>query len=103
MADDGDQRVDRGHGLGGRLGLGPPHVGDAVDDLALEVGGVDHVVVDDADGAHPGRGEVEQRRRPETAGADHEHPRALASRRCPSQPDLGQQDVPGVAGLLLGA
>ena len=33
-----------------------------VDDLALQVGEVDDIEVDDAEGAHAGRGEVEQGR-----------------------------------------
>ena len=44
-----------------------------VDDLALEVGQVDHVVVDDADRAHAGRGQVERRGRAQPAGAQQQH------------------------------
>jgi hypothetical protein len=39
--------------------------------LALEVGGLDHVVVDHRDGAHPGGRERQHGRRSEAAGADH--------------------------------
>jgi hypothetical protein len=44
------------------LELGPSDVGSAVDDLALEVGFVDHVEVDDPDSSHPGGREVERER-----------------------------------------
>jgi hypothetical protein len=43
-----------------------------VDDLALEVGDVDDVVVDDAERPHAGRGEVERGRRAEAAGAEQQ-------------------------------
>jgi hypothetical protein len=46
-----------------------------VRDLALEIRGVDDVVVDDAEPADTGRGEVEARRATEAAGADQEYPR----------------------------
>ena len=43
-----------------------------MDDLALEVGGVDDVVIDDADRANASGSKVERRRRAESAGADHQ-------------------------------
>ena len=43
-----------------------------VDDLALEVGEVDDVVVDDAERADAGRGEVQRGRRAEAAGAEQQ-------------------------------
>ena len=93
-------RADRVHGLGGRLGLGAPDVGDAVHHLALQVGRVDDVVVDHPDGAHPGGGEVEQGRRPEPPGTDDEHPGGPQP-ALPVAADVGQQQVAGVAGALL--
>ena len=73
MHDDVDERVDLLDRVAGRLGLGPADVGLAVDDLALQVGLVDRVELDDAERADAGRGEVEQGGRAEPAGADHEH------------------------------
>ena len=58
----GDERVDLEHRIARRLRLGPADVGLAVDDLALQVGLVDHVELDDAEGADPGGGQVQQRR-----------------------------------------
>ena len=56
----GDRRVDPRDGVRGGLDLRPADVVHAVDDLTLQVGDVHHVIVDDADGAHTRRGEVEQ-------------------------------------------
>ena len=44
-------------------------------DLALQIGQIDPVVVDDPERADPGGGEIEQQRRAEPAGADHQHAR----------------------------
>ena len=45
-----------------------------MDDLALQVGEIDRVVVDHAQGADPGRGEILQEGRAKPAGAEHQHP-----------------------------
>src|SRR5688500_4823929 len=58
------------------------------------------VEIDDADRAHPGRGEVEDQRAAEPARADHQHPRFEQPRlACPA--DLAQHDMPRVALELL--
>ncbi len=44
-------------------------------DLALQVGQVDAVVIDDAERADPGRREIEEERRAEPAGTDDEDAR----------------------------
>ena len=46
-------------------------------DLALQVVERDAIVVDDAEGADAGRGQVHQHGRAEPAGADHQHPGGL--------------------------
>ena len=90
------QRVQGRDGVAGGLDLGPAHVRHAVDHLALQVAQVHVVVVDDAQGAHAGGGQVEQGRRAEAAGADHQDlgvlEAALADRA-----DLRNDQVPGVA------
>ena len=63
----------------GRLGLRHPDPLGVVDHLALQVGGVDHVVVDQAERADPGRREVERGRSAEPAGADQQHLRVRAA------------------------
>ena len=58
--------------------------------------------VDDAEGADAGGGEIHGGRRPEAAGADAHHPRGLEP-PLPVDADVGQDDVPGVAGQFLAA
>ena len=72
-----------------------------VDHLALQVGGVDDVVVDEAERADPGGGEVERGRRAEAAGADQQHLR-VQHLQLALDPDLGKQGVARVAVALLG-
>ena len=85
----------------GRLGLRHPDPLGVVDHLALQVGGVDDVVVDEADRADPGRGEVERGRRAEPAGAEQQH-LGVEQLDLAVDPDLGQQRVARVAVALLG-
>src|SRR5262245_36337851 len=87
--------------LGGRLELGPAEVLLLVEHLALEVRLGHRVEIDQPESAHPRRGEIERRRRPETAGADDEHPRRaqpLLSRRA----DFGQAEMARVTPALPG-
>ena len=65
-------------------------------DLALQVGQLDVVVVDDADGADAGGGEIQRQRRAEPAGADDQHARGLQLRLAGAAHVL-QQDVARVA------
>ncbi len=99
--DDLDVRVQVAQGVGRRLDLEAADVVIAVQQLALEVGGVDDVEVDDSDLADPGRRQVHRRRRAQAAGSKKEHARvqqlALAG---PAH--LGQDEVPRVAGNLIG-
>ncbi len=69
-------------------------------DLALQIGQFDSVVVDDADRADAGGGEIERERAAEAAGADDENPR-LAQPRLADPADLLQQDVAGIADDLI--
>ena len=73
-----------------------------VDDLALEVGDVDHVVVDDAERPDAGGGEVERGRRAEAAGAEQQH-LGVEQLLLALDADLGEQEVARVALALLGA
>ena len=72
-----------------------------VDDLALEVGDVDDVVVDDAERADAGRGQVQRGRRAEPAGAEQQH-LGVEQLLLALDADLGQQEVARVALALLG-
>ena len=73
-----------------------------MDDLPLEVRQRDHVIVDYADRAYAGGGEVKQHRRAEPAGADDQHACA-AKRRLPGPTDLWQHDVARIAFKFVGA
>jgi hypothetical protein len=97
-----------------RLGRAPRlELADAlsvVDDLALEIVDADAVVVDDADRADAGSGEIEQQRRTEAASADDQHARgfelllAFATDLLEHQVALVAQDlVRGEHGLNLGS
>jgi hypothetical protein len=92
-------RADRAHRVGGRRGLGAADVRHPVHDLALQVGGVDDVVVDHADRAHAGGREVQQRRRAQPPGTHDQHPRGPQP-SLPVAADVGQQQVPGVPRAL---
>ena len=67
-----------------------------MDHLPLQIRQRDSVVVDDAERADAGGGQIEQDRRAEPAGADHQHARAF-QRRLAGAADLAQHDVAGVA------
>ena len=95
-----DVGVEVGDGHLGRLDLAHAHAVGAVDDLALQVGGVDDVEVDDADGAHAGRGHVQHGRGAQAAGADEEH-LGVEQPGLALGADLGDEQVPRVARLLL--
>jgi hypothetical protein len=97
--DVGVERVDR---LLGRLDLRHADPCRGVDHLALEVREVDDVVVDDAERADAGRGEVQRGRRAEAAGAEQQHAR-VEQLLLAALADLGDQDVARVALALLGA
>ena len=76
--------------------LGHADVGRGMDHLALQVRQRHRVVVDNADGADAGGGEIEERRRAEPARADHQHTRAL-ERVLAGSADLAQHDMAGIA------
>ena len=59
------------------LGLRPSDALGVVHDLALEIVEAHAVAVDDADFADAGGGKIEDERRAEPAGADHEHARGF--------------------------
>ena len=61
----------------GRFDLGFADPAGAVDHLALQVGVIDHVEVDDADAANAGCGQVQQQRRTQAAGANAEDGRGF--------------------------
>ena len=87
--DVGVERVDR---LLGRVDLGDADALGVVDHLALQVGEVDDVVVDDPERADAGRREVQRGRRAEAAGAEQQHLR-VEQLLLALDPDLVEQQV----------
>ena len=78
--------IDRGECGARALDLERADALGRVDDLALQIGQIDPVVVDDADRPDPGGREVEQHRRAEPAGADDQHARLQQLLTWPSSP-----------------
>ena len=93
---DVDAGIDVARGLRGGGSLGDANPRRGVGDLALEVGQVDLVVVDDADCADSRRRQVQYQGRAEPARADDEDSR-VSEFGLTDPADLGQEDVAGVA------
>ena len=91
-----DTRVQGHESSAGGLGLRHPHPVGGVEDLALEVGEIDDVPIDDADGPDPRRGQVIARRAAEPTGANEQDPR-FQQLHLPLDAHLGDRDVPLVA------
>ena len=102
VGDDVDVGVEGGQRLLRRVDLAVTDAVDVVQDLALQVRGVDLVHVDDADRADAGGGEVHRGGRAEATGTEQEHLR-LEQLDLAVDADLGQQQVALVAVVLLGA
>ena len=96
-----NMRIERVNHLRGAVDLAPSDIGRGVDDLALQVGQRDDVVIDHAERADTGGGQIHQDRRTEAAGADHQHGR-LFQRGLPGAADLAQHDMAGVAFEFVG-
>src|SRR5438477_4255068 len=100
VADDLDRGVDRAEVLDGRGDLGAADVGRRMEDLALEVGHVDTVEVDDAELADAGGRQIHRDRGAESAGADHQD-RAIQELPLTLAADVRKDDVPRVPLHLL--
>ncbi len=66
----------------------------------MEVAGLDHVEVDDAEGADAGGGEIHGEGRAEAAGTDAEHARVFQLELA-GLADFGKDEVAGVAGHFI--
>ena len=96
-----DMGIERVNLLGGAVDLAPADIGRGVDDLALQIGQRHDIVIDHAERADAGRGEIHQRRRAEAAGADHQHGGFL-QRGLAGAADFAQHDMAGVAFEFVG-
>src|SRR4029077_12728712 len=72
-----DKRIDGRDFLFRRLQLGTANIAGEVDHLALQVGKIHHVKVDQPDRPHPGGREIQRQRRSQTARPDAQHARRL--------------------------
>ena len=102
MALDGDVGVEPPDAVDGALDLRETDRHGVVDHLALEVGRVDVVVVDDGDRPDPGGCEVEQRGGAEPARAD-DGDAGVEQTALPLRAHRGQEQVTRVPRHLLGA
>ena len=68
--------------------------------LALEIGEIDSVEIEDAESAYPGGGQVHRDGRAETSGSNAKNARA-ANLLLPGQSHLGQDQMPGETPNLL--
>ena len=96
-----DVRVECEDLPGGAVDFLSADIGRGMNDLTLQIGQRHDVVVNRAERADAGRGEIHQRGRTETAGADHQHGGFL-QRGLAGAADLAQHDVAGVAFEFLG-
>jgi hypothetical protein len=93
---DVDEGIDLGNAVPRGLGLEPADIGLAVNDLALQVGLVHDIEIDDAERAHTGRRQVEQRRRTQAARPDDEDTGVLQP-LLPGHADLRDDQVTRIA------
>lgn len=100
MDDDFAGRVDAENGFLGGVGLGTSDVGSGVYDLALEIGEIDGVEVDDANFADAGGGEIHGDGGTEAASADAKDAGG-ADFLLSGQADFGQDQVAGVTPYLV--
>src|SRR5262249_5245038 len=92
--------IHRSEGIGRGLDLGPAQVVGAVENLPLQVAGVHHVEVQDADPADAGGRQVHGGGRAETPGTQEQHAR-VAEFALACAPDFREDQVAGVALDLL--
>lgn len=91
-----DMRIEPGDGLARALRLQLPNCTGIVDDLSLQIGQGNHIVIDHAERADTGSGKIMQHRSAETAGPDNQHARPLQPLLAHAA-DFRQQDMALVA------
>ena len=64
--------------------------------LALQIGEVNNIEIDNAERSDAGRSQIERQRRAQTAGADAQH-LGLLQLELPLHADFGHDEVPRVA------
>lgn len=92
----GDVGVQRLDLFFAREDLGATHIRSMVKDLALEIGQVHYIAVDQPNGADSCSGQIQCRRGTEATGADEKNP-GFGDFFLPLAADFRQQDMPAVA------
>ena len=100
MNDDFDARVDAVDGFLGRLRFGPADVGVGVKNLALQIGEIDVVEVNDAEFADAGCGQIHGDGRAESSRANTQDTRGTDFLLA-GQTDFGKDQVPRVTADLI--
>ncbi len=72
-----DRGIQRGEFFFGGIELLTAHVAGGVQDLALQIAGIDHIEIDQPQRANAGRGQVERQRRAQSARAHAQDARGL--------------------------
>jgi hypothetical protein len=98
---DGDVGIDLGKGVGSGVELASSEVALTVKDLSLEIGRIDDVRIDNADGADTGRCEVEGGGGTKSAGTDAED-LSGSELFLPLEAHFGKSQVAGVALEFIG-
>src|SRR5579862_7344893 len=90
------ERVNCPQLFGSRIEFFAPYVSGGVNDLALQVGVIDDIEIDEAEGADAGGAEIQGKRRAEATGADAEYSRGFELLLA-LHANLGHDQMPGVA------
>src|ERR1700691_1807011 len=96
MLIDPHKRIDLVHTVGGGIELLAPDVAGAMDDLALQVGEVHYVEIDQPDASDTGGGQIQTQRRAKPAGSHQKNFGGLQL-ELTFGADFGHDQVPAVA------
>lgn len=88
--------IERGNALRGRADLGDADAVFHMQDLALQIAAVHHIVIGDPQVADPGGSEIERRRRAKSACTDQQHARTRQALLA-FEPDLRQAQMARIA------
>ena len=100
MPGQGDQRIEAAQPRGRRLHLAAAGIRGVEQNLAVEVGKIDPVVIDHTEPADAGGRKIEEKRRAEPARTDDEHA-GVCQPPLADAADLGQHDLARIAPELL--
>jgi hypothetical protein len=73
-----------------------------MDDLALQVGQINHVIIDNPDMPDPRRRQIKRHWRPQPPRTHNQHAGSFET-QLPSHPHFGQANMAGIALLFVGS